>query len=85
MIQHFISRYTYFVFGILCEEQWKIFKDTTPNLKSINTITEAQRFLLRNINSSAGLYNNSQKFSDYLSLVLQIINEYCLGEMVSFF
>jgi hypothetical protein len=81
VVQNFISRYTFFVFGILCGEQWKIFKDTTPNLKSINTITEAQRFLLRNINSSAGLYNNSQRFSDNLMMVLQTINGYCLGEM----
>uniref|UniRef100_A0AC34FCI5 Gamma-tubulin complex component n=1 Tax=Panagrolaimus sp. ES5 TaxID=591445 RepID=A0AC34FCI5_9BILA len=80
-VQHFISRYTYFVFGILCDEQWKLFKSTTPTLKSINTITEAQRFLLRNINSSAGLYNNSQNFSVNLMHILQIVNNYCFGEI----
>jgi hypothetical protein len=80
-VQNFISRYTYYVFGILCEEQWKIFESTTPNLKSINTITEAQRFLLRNINSSAGLYNNSQNFSENLMNVLKTVNDYCSGEM----
>uniref|UniRef100_A0A914R0W3 Gamma-tubulin complex component n=1 Tax=Panagrolaimus davidi TaxID=227884 RepID=A0A914R0W3_9BILA len=78
-VQNFISRYTYYVFGILCDEQWKIFESTTPNLKSIDTITEAQRFLF--INSFDGLYNSCQNFSESLMNVLKTVNDYCSGKM----
>ena len=71
------------MFGNLTDQQWKIFKESTPKFHSIDAVTESQRYLLRNINACAGLYVTSHKFADHLSNILNLVNNYCVGELVS--